>query len=320
MKVRCFPGLGFVMLANLLALPSQAAETRALVVSGLGGEPLYEQQFRELSERVAREFDQVMPHVVLLHGEMASQAQIRTTFEAFAERSGPRDSLVFVFVGHGSFDGKAFRFNVPGRDFDARALQGWLEAVPARERVVIVTGSASGALHEAFDGSAVALFTATRSGNEKNATEFPDHFVDALGAEAADVDKDRLVSVEEAFMYTESAVGRHFEQTSQLASEHARRSGPETALVLAKVESDPPAPGTRMRLPKDRDDPALERRAEIEAQIETLRTEKSRLGPAEYFSQLQELLLELAMVEQQIEDGKVGFDDIFAEQPEDTSE
>ena len=75
------------------------------------------------------------------------------------------------------------------------------------------------------------------------------------------------------------------------------------------------APGGRVRLPKDLDDPALEQRREIEAAIDELRSRRSRLEPGDYFARLQELLLELAMVEQQIEDGKIGFDDIFAEQP-----
>ena len=301
------------------ALGAGAAETRALIVSGLGGDPQYEAQFRDLSERVARKLDAVIPHVVLLHGDMANQDQVRTTFQAFADKSSAGDTLLFVFVGHSSFDGHTLRFNVPGRDFDAAALQEWLLQVPAGERVVVVTGSASGALHEALEESGAALFTATRSGNEKNATEFPNYFVEALGAEAADTDKDRLVSVSEAFAYAESAVARHFEQAKQLASEHARRSGPESFLVLAKLtDAQDLAREGSAGQPKELDDPALERRAAIEAEIDALRARKTGLEPGEYFTALQALLLELAMVEQQIEDGKVGFDDIFAEQQEES--
>lgn len=311
---------GAVVVVSLCLAVSAWAETRALVVSGLGGEPRYEAEFRETSEQVARRLGEVIPHVVLLAGGRATREQIEVTFGAFAAQAESGDSLVFVYVGHGSYDGRTFRFNVPGRDFDAAELRQWLTAVPAGERVMVVTGSASGALHDLLAGAEVALYTATRSGNEKNATQFPRLFANALAAEAADIDKDEQVSVHEAFRFAEAAVIRQFALAKQLASEHARHSGPEAHLILGNVVEPglawvAEAPGGRVRLPKDLDDPALEQRREIEAAIDELRSRRSRLEPGDYFARLQELLLELAMVEQQIEDGKIGFDDIFAEQP-----
>ncbi len=308
----------------LLILPAVAvAETHAVVVAGLGGEPRYEQEFRDAAQQVARQLDEFVPHVVQLVGERANRNQIETILSTFASEAQRAEAMLFVFVGHGTFDGRVFRFVVPGKDFTANDLKNWLAALPQQHKVVLATGSASGALHAVFEGSGIALYTATRSASKKNAMVFPLHFTRALSEERADIDKDELVSIHEAFLFASAGVAQHFETAQQLAGEHARHSGSKSHLVLGKVRPlgaawISEASGQHIRAPKDRDDPALQKRLDIEGQINALRGRRSGMEPGEYFSLLQELLLELAMVEQQIQEGKIGFDDIFAEQPEES--
>lgn len=286
---------------------SSAAETRALVVAGLGGDAAYEEQFRDLTRVMADSLGVVAPHVVLLQGQSSNKNQVRTTLEAFASQSTGEDYLLFCFVGHGTFDGKVFRFNVPGRDFSAGELGEWLDGVNAGRQLVIVTGSASGALHDIIGGENRTLMTATRSGNEKNATVFPRFLVAALGNPTADLDKDDLVSADEAWRYAEAQVASHYKQARQLLSEHPRRSGPPSGLILGAVSQVEPIG------PYDVPDPLLARQGELADEVAELRQRKKLMEPGDYFAELQRLLLEMGMLEQQIEDGKRNFDEVFSD-------
>ena len=63
--------------------------------------------------------------------------------------------------------------------------------------------------------------TATKSGMERNQTEFPSYFVEAFAEDKADADKDQRVSMLEAFLYARREVERFYEKGRLLATEHA---------------------------------------------------------------------------------------------------
>ena len=63
--------------------------------------------------------------------------------------------------------------------------------------------------------------TATRSGAEHFTTLFGGFFIDALTSEAADADKNKRVSVLEAFKFAKTEVARAYEREGLLATEHA---------------------------------------------------------------------------------------------------
>ena len=79
-----------------------------------------------------------------------------------------------ILVGHGSYDGEAYKLNLPGPDIDGDEFLSLLAAVPARSQLIVNTTSASGATLEAWAGDGRTLITATRSGIERNATRFAD--------------------------------------------------------------------------------------------------------------------------------------------------
>ena len=62
--------------------------------------------------------------------------------------------------------------------------------------------SASGEFIKPFKDAGDLIVTATRSGQEQNATKFPGYFIAALTNPEADTDKNGRVSVLESFEYS----------------------------------------------------------------------------------------------------------------------
>jgi hypothetical protein len=287
---------GFVLLLLVTAMPG-AAQTRAIVVAGLGGEPEYEDRFARQATAFATFLADTAAQIHVAVGAEARAPRVREALADLAGQSGPADQLVFIYVGHGSFDGEQFRFNVPGPDFTAMDLAGWLAQIPAWQLVVVLSSS-SGAVLEPLAHARRTLMTATRSGDQSNATVFARYLIEALESEAADVDKDTRLSLAEVFGYAEAAVVAHYKGRNLMASEHPQLANAGHHFTLARLASDPFAnPGPAM---------VSDHRGVLEAQINALRSRKDSLDSADYFGQLQRLLLELAVIEKSLsEDGVI---------------
>ncbi len=276
----------------LVSAQARSADTRALVVAGLGGEEDYELRFQRHATAAADQLREVTDDVTLLLGEAADREAVQATLGEILRRARTEDTLVLLFVGHGSYDGERFRFNVPGPDFTGQELALWLEPARARRQLIVVTGSASGAALESLERDGRSLITATKSGEERNATVFGRFFAAALADDAADVDKDRTITAQEAFRYAADMVDQYYATQNEMATEHPQSAGPEPVMVLARLDI---ATGF---------DPALahlyDRREALELDISMLAAEKLRYAPDDYFAELQRLLLDLAAVENQL--------------------
>jgi hypothetical protein len=273
-----------------------AAQTRAIIVAGLGGEPDYEAEFQRHANLLARRLREVSNDVTLLLGDGVDRDIVQTTLTETIARTDSDDALVLMLIGHGSHDGERFRFNVPGPDFTATELSVWLEPAAAKRQLVVVTGSSSGAAQAVLEQPGRTVITATRSGGERNATVFARYFSEALSADAADVNKDHRITAQEAFSYTVDRVDGHYGSENEMTTEHALANGPESAMVLALLETpttlDPTVP---------REDAEL---VALEQAIAALRADKERYTQADYYAELQRLLLELVVVEHHIEDAE----------------
>jgi hypothetical protein len=286
-----------------IATPAHG-ETWSVVVAGLGGEAAYDEAFGEESHAVA-DFARQMGHrTTLLTGPNATREHLGQQLSELASEADLADQIVLSLVGHGSFDRKTYRFNVSGPDVTGEDLKGWLDNIKASV-LVIATGSASGALHDYIADEGRLLVTGTRDGNERHATVFGRYFVDALGAEEADLDKDGEVSAGEAFALAERDVADHFEGLGRVATEHPRRSDGTFTLRVGRVDKEryardlvgPRLPPASSPVPETPD--GLERVEELEEAIAELRRNKLTLTPTEYFAELQRLLLEMAHLQRQ---------------------
>lgn len=269
---------------------SAAGTTRALVVSGLGGTDAYEVRFQQQAGWIADALREVGGDVTLLLGPMGRGEAIAQALTSLAERSGQGDSFVLVLIGHGSFDDRTYRFNVPGPDVTGEILAQWLDAMAVEREVVVVASSASGALQSTLQARRRTLVTATRSGTERNASVFAGFFAAALDDRQADVDKDGYLSVAEAFRFAEAGVVSHFKDNDEMAAEHPLLQGAAGAeVVLARLTTTPSALRPQ----------ASPRLAELERAIAALRADRDNRDGDAYYAELQRLLLELAVARRQ---------------------
>lgn len=301
-----------LLVACSFSLP---AATFYVTVAGLGGEPDYEQRFNDW----ARELDKLVKtgnvnaRAVTLRGEAATREAIRSTFEKIAQQASFSDDLMVTLIGHGSFDGEDYKFNLPGPDLTAVELASLLDKVPASRQLVVNATSSSGASVGPLQKENRAVISATKSGTERNATVFARYWVEALRNGAADTDKNGAISALEAFRYAEQKTSGFYETQKRLATEHAvledtgegegvRAPAPENgkgrfaatfAVVrLGAMQEAANDPATRS---------LLTRKEELEQQIDKLKYEKAAMPTAEYRTKMTELLLQLARTQAELD-------------------
>jgi hypothetical protein len=195
-----------------------------------------------------------------------------------------------------------YKFNIKGPDFTATEYSQMIASLPAARVVVINMTNSSGAAVEPMAGKNRVIVTATRSGNEGNDTIFYEHFLAGLQNSAADEDKDKKISVWEAFRFAADAVDRFYKEQGRLATEHSLLSdnGKEAVDFNAKefpilarytvFNVDRPATAADPKLQT-----LLDQRREIELKIEALRFDQGILAPEDFDNKIKELIVELAM-------------------------
>ncbi len=66
----------------------------------------------------------------------------------------PDDDFVLILIGHGSFDGVEYKFNLVGPDVTAREIAALCDRIAARRQLIVDTTSASGGAVPALSGRA----------------------------------------------------------------------------------------------------------------------------------------------------------------------
>jgi hypothetical protein len=140
---------------------------------------------------------------------------------------------------------------------------------------------------------------------------FYEHFLSGMKGLAADENKDKKISVWEAFKFASAGIERLYKEQTRLQTEHPGLSANGAAQVASNVsDQEAPVLARVTSLNADRpiavSDPRLaallaDKRA-IEQRIETLRLDKNLLPEAEYDKRLEELIVELARKNQQIQE------------------
>jgi hypothetical protein len=303
-----------VLIAAIFACAMQArAATYYVIVAGLGGEPDYEQRFTAAAKDLDKAFkaSAESAHINTLTGVQATASQLRDTLGSIARDAKPEDDFVLILIGHGSFDGVDYKFNLVGPDVTAAQIAEMCDRIGARRQLVVNTTSASGGSIAALERPGRAVIAATKSGTEKNATVFARYWVEALQDPAADTDKSDSISALEAFAYASKKTAAFYDSQKRLATEHAvfddvghgdpaREAGNGQGQLMSSM--------TVLRLGaglEANNDPAkralLEKKEELEQKIDTLKYQKAAMDPAEYKKQLTVALLELAKVQQELD-------------------
>ena len=218
-----------------------------------------------------------------------------------------------MLVGHGTYDGVDYKFNLPGPDITGAELAGLMDKIPASRQLVVNMTSSSGGSLSSLQKKNRIVITATKAGTEKNATVFARYWAEALREPAADADKNESVSALEAFHYAQRKTTEFFDSQKRLATEHAvledlgKGEGERTpsaengegklaaAFPLVRLGANAAA----ARDPNKR--PLLEKKEQLEEQIDKLKYEKAAMPEAEYKRQLTTLLLELAKTQEELD-------------------
>ncbi len=221
-----------VMFAAVVLTPvSASAALYAVIVEGLGGEAQYSSQFHEQVEvlRAASVPLATGGEVKTFTGAAATREAVQAHLRSLAKTVKRDDRVAVYLVGHGSFDGQEWKFNLPGPDLTGQDLVRLLDGLPTENQLLVSTGSASGSLADALKKDSRVLITATRSGNERNATRFGGDFAAAFKDPAADTDKSGSINAQEAYDFASRRVEDYFKRETRIASEHPRIEGTRAA-------------------------------------------------------------------------------------------
>jgi hypothetical protein len=287
-----------IALGLALALPANAA-LRALVVSGLGGEPDYETRFVEQANGVARAAGKTagsMANVTLLTGAGSRREMIQHELTELAKKLTPADQVLVVLIGHGTYDGEEYRINLPGPDITGTELAKLFDRLPASQQLIVNATSASGAVADRWKRAGRIVITATKSGGERNATRFAEYWVEALASAEADRDKDEIVSAAEAYDYASRKVADRFKADAALATEHSRLEGSNAARFLVARLGD-----TVMTTNDAELNAMLGESAGFDRRIEELKARKETLDSEVYYTELEKVLIELARLDRNID-------------------
>jgi hypothetical protein len=234
---------------------------------------------------------------------------VRRTFALLKSELQPGNVLFVFFIGHGSWDGKESKFNLVGPDLPATEYAAMLSALPTRRVVVINMSSASGEFSKSLSAKGRVVITATRNGQETNATHFPGFFIDALNATDADTDQDGHVSVLEAFVYANHLTAEFYTRAGRLATEHALLEDNGDGVGHERVEGGEGLLARATYLDSLSVEEAsenvavaklLRERTRLEGEIEQLIARKGGLAETEYEGMLEKLFIELAKVNRSI--------------------
>ena len=277
-----------------------AAQTYGVVVSGLGGESQYTEQFSTAGRVV---FDSLQSldvddDLIVYLDETATRETILAAIEDVGSRIKVDVPSVFslFFIGHGNVDSDGWRFNVSGPDVTSEDLVASLNPIAASEQLVVLATSSSGAALNILEQPQRVVVTATKSGGENNAVKFPEFMALAMGTSEADYDRNEILTIAEVFRFAQYRTAEYYEQQKLLAPEHARLKGESAVdIPIALLGS----------LKNAKNDPAvaslLDERLVLEDAFKLLKRAKTTLTSKDYYTQLEQLLLKIARLQQSID-------------------
>jgi hypothetical protein len=315
--------------AAVSAAPRAAIDPNkfAIIIAGAGGEPAYTKKFATQADNLYSAltnrlgFDEKNVFLLMEHEAggpenggrekvaRATAEETKKAFNAVKAASSAESYVLVVLIGHGSFDNQLAKFNLLGPDLSAKDYAALISQLPARRVVFVNCASSSGEFVKPLSGPNRVIITATRSGNEQNATVFAEHFIAGLTDGGADADKNGRLSLFEAFNYATRLTADWYKQKDRLATEHAlfddngdgvgheeAKEGDgaiaKTTYLDSKTAEQAGADAELARL--------LEEKQRLEQEVEKLKARKDQMKLEEYEEQLEKLLVDLARVSQDI--------------------
>lgn len=301
---------------------ASAQDAWALVITGASGGPKYAEQLQtwrtDIQTALISRYGFAPGRVQLLvdettkTGEQATAKAVRQAVADVRRQIGRDDLFLVILLGHGTYDGEIAKFNLVGPDLPASAWSALFDGMPGRLVVINTTESSFPFLAELSSRGRVVI-TATDSSEQRYATVFPDYLVRSFKEASTDLDKNGRTSIFEVFTAASIAVRQHYEQRGMLTTERAvlddngdkegreeQVAGPDGA-VARTINLEAPNP-------LEASDPAvaalLRRRRELEVEAEALKLKKSDMNDAEWNTEFEKLMVELAKISRELRQKK----------------
>ncbi len=315
-----------IFLLSITSAASYAQQKKLIIVVGAAGQPEYGERFN----RWVDNWEAAIGPATTEGVERESTAQIsaqtiglenageRTDFQRLEDELAktvdePIEELWLVLIGHGTYDRKTAKFNLRGPDVSTLDLKQWLAPLPCRI-VLINCASASGPFINQLAGPNRIVISATKSGFQYNFARFGGYLSESIGDPTIDLDKDQQTSLLEAFLAASARTQEFYVQETRLATELALlddngdglgtpaewfqgtrafekpKQGEADGLAANQVFLFRRGGGTQLTQRQ------LQKRNELEQQLEQLRIRKSELGEEVYYEMLEPIMVELAKV------------------------
>lgn len=227
------------------------------------------------------------------------------------------DQITVYLIGHGSGAQEESKFNIVGPDISGVQFAKILDAFDQQNMVIVNTTSASFGFSVALSSEGRVVISATRSSAEKYDPVFSNYFIEALDNRNGDRDKNKRVSMLEAFVYARSNVEAFYEEQGRLALEHAGLDDNGDALFslhpttteidgrLAEIayidnllDETAGLSAAAVQL--------MNRMQNLERSVFILRGRKAEFLQADYWQQMEVLLVDLARATQQFNEQAYG--------------
>ncbi len=304
------------------------AASHHVILCGSGGESEFSEEFRDWGTRLrtvlidrlnvpAENVSLLMESAVDGSSDAIGLEAIRGLFKTLGTRMNPADGVAVYLIGHGSYLKDESKFQIPGEDLTANALEGMLAELPAAHVTVVNGTSSSAGFINVLSGPNRVICSATKSTTESNATEFMRFLVEGLEDGSADRNRDERISVLEACEQAAELTASWYTASTLIATEHAilddNGDGLGTRLPISAVldEGGPVDAAIDGELAgniylKDYSFPEAAPKELIDRYLSTLdavaalRARKAELAEADYYAQLETLLLDAARANREI--------------------
>ncbi len=249
---------------------------------------------RQASAR-GRQADRI---VETLKGADATRAKVEAALSQIAGQAKAQDAFVLMMIGHGTFDGAEYKFNLPGPDISGAGTGGADEPHSRGRQLVVDMTSASGGAVRALEERQPHrdYRDQIRHGKER-------HRLRAVSGWKRCAIRRRMstrtksISALEAFQYAREEDRRVLFRTEAPGdgASAGGRSAAASAFPLFEVRSA----SAVVTDPAKRE--LIAKKEEIENKIDALKYQKSLMAPDDYKKQLTALLIELAKAQEAID-------------------
>ena len=313
--------LGGAVLSAQISEPENPQNPVVIVVVGAAGTPEYAAQFPEWAALWEKACSKGQAKYISIGLDKTDDSSDRARLQDILINESKQTSaaLWLVLIGHGTFDGRAAKFNLRGPDISADVLAEWLKPF-FRPVTVINAASSSAPFLSRLSAQQRVIITATKSGFEQNYVRFGQYLADSIANPKADLDKDGQTSLLEAFLTASNRVDEFYSAAGRLITEHAL------------LDDNGDGLGTRADwfrgirpIQKARDGASLDgyhahqfylvysddemkmapnlrtQRDNLELEVMKLRDSRETFSEDEYFSKLEALLSNIAQIYEQTE-------------------